>query len=300
MEGLAERITGCELLLVDGAMGTMLMERGLRPGECPEAINLARPEVLQEIAGLYLEAGADIIETNTFGASPAALSRYGLDDRVEEINQAAVRAVRSAVGQRAYVAACCGPSGKLLKPYGDADPEDLYSGYRRQLESLVTAGVDAIFVETMIDLAEAKLAVRAAKEVSSTIPVVATMTFDATPRGFFTVMGVSVEQAVSGLREAGADAIGSNCGNGIEKMVEIAAAFRGCSKMPLVIQSNAGLPVADGGAVVYPETPEFMAARSKDLLAAGVSLIGGCCGTTPQHTRAMRAVIEAHKRTVPT
>jgi 5-methyltetrahydrofolate--homocysteine methyltransferase len=271
----------------------MLMERGLQLGECPEAINLARPEVLEEIAGLYLEAGADIIETNTFGASPAALSRYGLDDRVEAINEAAVRAVRSAVGQRAYVAACCGPSGRLLKPYGDADPEDLYAGYQRQLESLVTAGIDAIFVETMIDLAEAKLAVRAAKEVSPTIPVVATMTFDATPRGFFTVMGVSVEQAARGLREAGADAIGSNCGNGIDRMVEIAVAFRECSEMPLVIQSNAGLPIADGGAVVYPETPQFMAARGEDLLAAGVSIIGGCCGTTPEHTRAMRKVLDA-------
>jgi 5-methyltetrahydrofolate--homocysteine methyltransferase len=274
MEGLAERITGCELLLVDGAMGTMLMERGLRPGECPEAINLARPEVLGEIAALYLEAGADIIETNTFGASPAALSRYGLDDRVEAINEAAVRTVRSAVGQRAYVAASCGPSGRLLKPYGDADPEDLYAGYLRQLGSLVTAGTDAVFVETMTDLAEATLAVRAAKEVSPAIPVVATMTFDATPRGFFTVMGVSVE-------------------NGIDKMVEIAAAFRGCSEMPLVIQSNAGLPVADGGSIVYPETPEFMAGRSTDLLAAGVSIIGGCCGTTPAHTKALRAVIDA-------
>ncbi|MHC4614317.1 MAG: homocysteine S-methyltransferase family protein [Planctomycetota bacterium] len=299
MNGLTERITGCELLLVDGAMGTMLMERGLRPGECPEAINLQRPEVLEEIAGLYLEAGADIIETNTFGASPAALSRYGLDDGVEAINEAAVRAVRRAVGQRAYVAASCGPSGLLLKPYGDADPEDLYAGYLRQLGSLVTAGTDAVFVETMTDLAEAKLAVRAAKEISPTIPVAATMTFDATPRGFFTVMGVSVEQAAFGLREAGADAVGSNCGNGIDTMVEIAAAFRECSELPLIIQSNAGLPVADGGAVVYPETPEFMAARCADLLSAGVTLIGGCCGTTPDHTRDLRAVIDAHKRTVP-
>ncbi|MHC4427487.1 MAG: homocysteine S-methyltransferase family protein [Planctomycetota bacterium] len=299
MNGLTERITGCELLLVDGAMGTMLMQRGLRSGECPEAINLDRPEVLEEIAGLYLKAGADVIETNTFGASPAALARYGLDDRVETINEAAVRAVRSVVGQRAYVAASCGPSGRLLKPYGDADPEDLYAGFQRQMASVIGAGVDAIFVETMIDLAEAVLAVRAAREASPTIPVAATMTFDATPRGFFTVMGVSVEKAASGLREAGADAIGSNCGNGIDTMVEIAAAFRECSEMPLIIQSNAGLPVADGGAVVYPETPEFMAARCADLLSAGVSIIGGCCGTTPEHTRALRAVIDAHKRTVP-
>jgi 5-methyltetrahydrofolate--homocysteine methyltransferase len=293
MEGLAKRIAGREPLLVDGAMGTMLLERGLGPGECPEALNLTRPEILQEIAALYLEAGADILQTNTFGASPAALSRYGLDDRVESINEVAVRAVRGVVGQAAYVAASCGPSGKLLKPYGDADPDDLYAGFRRQLESLIGAGVDAIFVETMIDLTEATLAVRAAKDTLPTIPVIATMTFDATPRGFYTVMGVSVEQAASGLREAGADAIGSNCGNGIERMVEIARAFRGCSEMPLAIQSNAGVPDASSGAAVYPETPQFMATHAANLPAAGVSIIGGCCGTTPDHTKALRAVIDA-------
>jgi 5-methyltetrahydrofolate--homocysteine methyltransferase len=293
MGPLGERIGKRELLLLDGAMGTMLLERGLRPGECPESLNLARPEVLAEIAVLYLEAGADILETNTFGASPAALARYGLDDRLEEINEAAVRAVRGVVGDRAHVAASCGPSGRLLKPYGDAEPDDLYAGFRRQLECLVAAGVDAVCVETMIDLQEASLAVRAAKDVSSTTPVIATMTFDATPRGFHTVMGVSVDRAARGLREAGADAIGSNCGNGLEKMIEVARAFRECSDMPLAIQSNAGVPVIRGGAAVYAETPEFMAARTAELLAAGVSIIGGCCGTTPAHTKALRAVIDA-------
>jgi 5-methyltetrahydrofolate--homocysteine methyltransferase len=296
MEGLAERITRRELLLVDGAMGTMLLGRGLDPGECPESLNLARPEVLEEIAELYLEAGADILETNTFGASPAALSRYGLDDRVEAINEAAVRAVRGVVGERAYVAASCGPSGTVLKPYGDIDPEDVYDGFHRQLECLIAAGVDAVFVETMIDLQEASLAVRAAKEISPTIPVVAMMTFDATPRGPHTIMGVTVEQAASGLRKAGADAIGSNCGSGVEAMLEIATAFRRCSDLPLIIQSNAGLPGTDGGAAVYAESPQFMAAKSVDLLAAGVSIIGGCCGTTPDHTGALRAMIDGQAR----
>ncbi|MHC4210850.1 MAG: homocysteine S-methyltransferase family protein [Planctomycetota bacterium] len=293
MDPLAERIENRECLLVDGAMGTMLFERGLESGACPEALNLARPELLEEIAALYLEAGADILEANTFGASPPALARYGLDERVEEINAAAVGAVRRAAGERAHIAASCGPSGRLLKPYGDADPEDLYAGFHRQVQSLVAAGVDAIFVETMIDLAEATLAVRAAKDVSPDTPVIATMTFDATPRGFYTVMGVNVEQAALGLREAGADALGSNCGNGIENMIEVARAFRACSDMPLAIQSNAGVPVAGSGALVYPETPRFMADRAVDLLAAGVTIIGGCCGTTPAHTKALRAMIDA-------
>jgi 5-methyltetrahydrofolate--homocysteine methyltransferase len=196
-------------------------------------------------------------------------------------------------GPGAYIAACCGPSGRLLKPYGDADPGDLDAGFRRQLACLVAAGVDAVFIETMIDLAEATLAVRAAKDISPETPVIATMTFDATPRGFFTVMGVSVDQAARALGEAGADAIGSNCGNGIDNMIEVARAFRGCSDMPLAIQSNAGVPDTSSGAAVYTETPEFMARRAVELLAAGVSIIGGCCGTTPAHTKALRAMIDA-------
>jgi 5-methyltetrahydrofolate--homocysteine methyltransferase len=191
------------------------------------------------------------------------------------------------------VTACIGPCGAMLKPYGNADPDDVLAGYRRQIEALVAAGIDGVFVETMIDLTEATLAVRAAKAVAPDLPVLATMTFDATPRGFFTVMGVSVEQAATGLRAAGADAVGSNCGNGIEKMVEIARAFRDATDLPLVIQSNAGLPDTSTGTAVYPETPEFMAARIPDLLAAGVSIIGGCCGTTPAHIRAFRAAIDA-------
>ncbi|MHC4220095.1 MAG: homocysteine S-methyltransferase family protein [Planctomycetota bacterium] len=292
MDDLAGLIAERRPLLVDGAMGTMLLERGLEPGACPDALNLTRPQALEEIAALYLEAGADILETNTFGASPMALSRYGLEDNVEAINEAAVRAVRAVAGRHAQVAACCGPSGKLLKPYGDGDPDDFHAGFRRQMSCLISAGVDAIFVETMIDLTEATLAVRAAKEIAPRIPVVATMTFDATPRGFHTMMGVSVEQAAAGLSEAGADVIGSNCGNGIEAMVEIARAFREHTDLPLAIQSNAGLPDTSSGTTVYPETPQFMATRFPDLLAAGVSIIGGCCGTTPAHTRAFRAVID--------
>jgi 5-methyltetrahydrofolate--homocysteine methyltransferase len=260
---------------------------------CPESFNLTQPEVLEEIAASYLEAGADILETNTFGASPAALARYGLDDQVEAINSAAVRAARRAAGTRAYVAASIGPSGQLLKPIGDADPDDIFAGFRRQLACVIDAGADAVFVETMMDLGEAKLAVRAARDVSSQIPVIATMIFEVTPRGYHTLMGFSVRQAADGLREAGADAIGSNCGNGIEAMDEVAREFRACSGMPLAILANAGLPHPGPGRLVYPESPEFTAARAAGLLALGVTIIGGCCGTTPAHTKALRAMIDA-------
>jgi len=279
--------------VVDGAMGTLLLERGLGPGEPPESITLSRPEVLEEVARLYVDAGADIVETNTFGASPLRLAHAGLDDRIEQLNREAVRAARSAAGDRAYVAASVGPSGALLQPMGDATPEQLYDGFRRQLEYLIGAGVDCVIVETMIDLTEAQLAVRAAKEMSPGTPVMATMTFDATPRGFYTIMGVSVEAAAAGLREAGADAVGSNCGTGIEEMIGVAKEFGRCTDPPMIIQPNAGLPQAEAGRVVYGDTPHYMAEKAGELLAMGVSVIGGCCGTTPEHIAAIRAMVDS-------
>ncbi len=293
MRGLLDRITGGEVLAGDGAMGTLLMEHGLEPGQCPESFNLERPEVLREVARRYLEAGADIVQTNTFGATPVKLARYGLEDRADEINAQAVQAVRDAVGPRAaYVSGSCGPCGSLLAPYGEADPDVVREAFSRQVRALVGAGVDMLCIETMTDLAEARLAVEAARSVSSSVPLAVTMTFDPTPNGFFTIMGTSIEQAVSGLTDSGADIIGSNCGNGIEKMVEIAGDLRRRSALPLLIQSNAGLPELVGGRVVYPETPERLAEGCERLLDLGVNIIGGCCGTTPAHIAAMRRVVD--------
>ena len=293
MRPLLERLQQGETLLADGAIGTMLLQRGLEAGACPESINLTRPQVLEEIARRYLDAGAEIIQTNTFGGSPLKLAMYDLDRQTEEINRRAVRAVRDAVADRAYVSGSCGPCGRILQPYGDADPDEVYDGFRRQMSALLDAGVDVICVETMIDLAEATLAVKAAKDISPDKPVMATMTFDATPKGFFTVMGVNVEQAAAGLRAAGADIVGSNCGNGIENMVRIAAEFTRHTDLPLLIQSNAGLPEMKGGELVYGETPEFMADKARELVALGVSIIGGCCGTTPEHIAALRQMLDS-------
>jgi 5-methyltetrahydrofolate--homocysteine methyltransferase len=248
---------------------------------------------LEEIARLYLDAGADIVQTNTFGGSPLKLAMYGLDDQAEEINRIAVAAGRKVAGNRTYVSGPCGPSGKMLKPYGDTDPDDMYDSFRRQMGALIDAGVDVICVETMVDLQEATLAIQAAKDVSATTPVMATMTFDSTPKGFHTIMGVGIEKAAAGLQEAGADIIGSNCGNGIENMIKIARGFRQCSELPLIIQSNAGLPETRDGQTVYPETPAFMAEKAKELIEAGVSIIGGCCGTTPEHIRAIRMTVDS-------
>jgi 5-methyltetrahydrofolate--homocysteine methyltransferase len=295
VSNLIERLQRGEILVGDGAMGTMLFARGLKPGDCPESLNLSHPEVLTEIASAYLQAGADIIQTNTFGGSPLKLVAYGLDGQAREINRQAVESVRKAVGHRALVSGSCGPTGKILKPYGDAEPEEVSAAYQLQTSALIDAGVDIICIETMTAIEEAVLAVTAARQYSADIPVMATMTFDATPRGFFTIMGVTIDVAAQALADAGADVVGSNCGNGIDRMVEIAGEFRKHSKSPLIIQSNAGLPVMMDGQVIYPESPDFMAARVPQLIENRVSIIGGCCGTTPEHIHAIASAVRNYK-----
>lgn len=292
MTALLDRLSNGEVLVCDGAMGTMLMERGLRPGECPERWNLDRPEILSEITQRYAEAGADIVATNTFGGSPLKLAQYGLESQTEKINARAVQSARHAVSRGVMVAGSCGPSGCLLKPYGDTDADEVYESFRRQLRAILDEGVDAIIVETMTDLAEAVLAVKAARSIARDVPIMATMTFDDTPRGFYTVMGTTVQQAVKGLRDAGADIVGSNCGNGIDNMVRIAAEFKKHTSGPLLIQSNAGLPQIVDGRATYAETPEFMAERVDALLDQRVNVIGGCCGTTPAHIAAIRRRVD--------
>lgn len=294
MESILEKLKKGEIFVADGAMGSLLMARAkeLIKGKCPEFVNLSRTDILEEVAKLYLDAGAEIVQTNTFGGSPLKLSDYALGERTEEINRAAVEAVKRIVRGKAYVSASCGPSGKMLKPYGTVEVQELFDSFYRQLNELIDSGADLICVETMTDLQEAVQAIKAAKAIKPTIPVMATMTFDAKPRGFFTMMGVTIEQAADGLAEAGADILGSNCGNGIENMIKIAREFKKNTRLPLIIQSNAGLPEMRDGYTVYPETPEFMAEKSKELVDVGVSIIGGCCGTTPDHIRSIRAAVK--------
>jgi 5-methyltetrahydrofolate--homocysteine methyltransferase len=292
MLSFRERLGGREVIISDGAIGTMLLERGLRPGDCPERVNLESPEILGEIASSYLNAGAEIVQTNTFGASALKLSSYGLDRKMHEINCRAVEAVRKVVRDRAYVAASCGPSGRILQPYGDTSPDAVCDSFRQQMSVLVAEGVDIVLVETMTDLNEAMLAVRAARSVSSTIPVCVTMTYDATAKGFYTIMGATISQTAQALEEAGADVIGSNCGNGILNMIKIAGEFSTQTSLPLIIQSNAGIPVLRDGATFFPESPEFMAEQCTELLRIGVKIVGGCCGTTPEHIAKMRTALK--------
>lgn len=288
MRKLLDRLHDGEILVADGAMGTMLIERGLKSGECPEGLNIYRLDILEDIAGLYLDAGADIIQTNTFGGSPLKLSSYSLSDKADLINRNGVSSVKKVAAGKAYVSASCGPCGKILKPYGDTDPEAVCESFEIQMHAFAESGCDVICIETMMDLREMLLALKAARKMAPGIPVMATLTYNATPKGFFTIMGDSIENAAHALEEAGADVVGSNCGNGIENMIRIAMEYRKHTALPLIIQSNAGLPLIENGELIYPETPEFMAERSKELVDAGVSIIGGCCGTTPEHVRAIK------------
>ena len=290
------RLARGERLLCDGAMGTMLFRHGVRAGECPERLNLDEPETIEDVARSYLDAGADIILTNTFGGSPLRLSQFGLENKYEKINKKAVRWARQAIGDKAILAASIGPSGGMLEPYGDIDPSQMYDSFHKQIKILLSEGVDMLMVETMTDISEARLAIKAARDQSGTIPLTATMTFEKTPKGYYTTMGVSVGQAAQDLTAAGANLIGSNCGNGIDSMIEIAREFKKHTELALIIQPNAGLPSMRDGRLVYPESPEYMAGKLPNLLKIDVSVVGGCCGTTPNHIRAFRKVLnEYHK-----
>jgi 5-methyltetrahydrofolate--homocysteine methyltransferase len=296
MENILKRLQRGDVIVGDGALGTQLMERGLKHGEPPEVFNLRKPHVLEEIASLYLEAGAEIVTTNSFGASSLRLRQFSMDKDVEEINRSAVQAVRRAVGNEAYVSASVGPTAQMIKPVGDTDPEVVYASFREQISTLLAAGADMICVETMTDLAEATLAIKAVRSLDSKIPVMATMTFGRTPQGFFTLMGTSIQNAAAALESGVANIIGSNCGEGAESMIGIAREFRQYSRLPVAIQSNAGLPIASDAGLVYPETPEYIAGKAVELLNVGVQIIGGCCGTGPEHIRAMRKAVDTQFR----
>jgi 5-methyltetrahydrofolate--homocysteine methyltransferase len=293
MEGLLTRLKRGQVLVGDGAWGTQLMQRGLPEGRPPEWFALEKPETIEEVARLYVEAGADLVTTDTFGGTSFRLRLHGLDGERERINRQAVEAAKRAVGGRALVSGSVGPSGQLLEPFGDTSPDAVEEAFAEQIAALASAGADVLCIETMADLTEATRAVKAAKAVAPGVPVMATMTFEPTPRGYFTVMGVSVEKAVAGLEAAGADVVGSNCGTGISDMVEVARQMVRATRRPLIIQPNAGLPESRDGQVVYRETPEAMAARVPELVELGVAIVGGCCGTTPEHTRAIRRAVDA-------
>lgn len=272
-------------ILTDGAWGTQLQARGLALGEFPDAWNLTHAERVEEVARAYVEVGSRVILTNTFGANRLRLAEAGLASKVTEINQRGVEISRRGAGGRAKVFASIGPGGKLLLA-GEVTADELRAAFAEQASALADAGADALVVETMSDLEEAAIAVAAAKETG--LPVVACMVFDSGRDKDRTMTGVTPEQAAAGLVAAGADVIGSNCGQGIAGFVSLCRRLRAATDKPIWIKANAGLPEVVSGRTVYRTTPEEFARHVPALVEAGASFLGGCCGTSPEFIRAIR------------
>ena len=283
---ILDRLAHGEVLISDGATGTYLQDHGLEPGGCPEEFNISHPQVVQGIAHAYFEAGSDMVLTDSFGGSKFMLKKYGHGDRVREFNKLAAQHARSQAPPGHYVVGSVGPTGEFLEPLGEVSEAEMYDAFVEQITALEEGGADNVVIETMTALEEATLAIKAAKENTKLI-VMSTMVFDKGPRGFFTMMGVTPERAVKELRDAGADVVGANCGNGIEVMVELARELRQATDGYLLVHSNAGIPSIKDGQIVYSETPEFMAERFRKLAEIGVNILGGCCGTGPDHIRAL-------------
>lgn len=288
---LIDLLNSGTVLLCDGAMGTELQSRGLPAGGCPEAYNLTHPEIVQQIHRDYFNAGADLVETNSFGANRFRLRAHDLQQRVAEINQLAAQLATSVCPDGKLVAGSVGPSGEILQPYGERSPEELADAFSEQILALAKGGADVIFVETMMAMEEAELAVRVSKEKTH-LPVVASMTFEKGKAGLRTAWGVDVPTAVQRLSEAGADLIGANCGKGFDEMLAIVEEMRPLTSKPVIAQSNAGLPEWVDGVSVYKETPESIKPYAEQLLKLGVNILGGCCGTGPAHIQMMRELVD--------
>jgi methionine synthase I (cobalamin-dependent) len=280
---LIQKLLGPVPVLTDGAWGTQLQAQGLAPTDTPDLWNLSQPGKVTEVARAYVEAGSQIILTNTFGGNRFRLAEVHAANRVAEINEAGARLSRAVAGGNVLVFASIGPSGKMLIN-GDVTADELFAAFSEQAAALARGGADGLVVETMSDLEEAALAVRAAKATG--LPVVASMVFDSGKDHDRTMMGTTPEQAAAGLVAAGADVIGSNCGQGIAGFVKICARLKAAAPdCPIWIKGNAGLPKVVSGKAIYETTPQEFASFIPALRDAGANFIGGCCGTSPEFIR---------------
>lgn len=281
-------------------MGTQLMLAGLENGSCGELWNLTHPERVLAIQKRYADAGADCIISNTFGGSRITLARHGVAKDVAAINKAAVRIAREAFGGReGYVLGDIGPLGAILEPYGELSHDDARKALDEQALALVEGGADAIIIETQTSLEEVGLAIDAAKAAGAPC-IIASLAYDlSADKSFFvTMMGVFPEKAAEMAEEKGADFIALNCGTGMDMVAaaKVARQYRDACSLPTMVQPNAGLPVLERGRAVYKQSPSDMVAAVPEVLAAGVKIVGSCCGSTPEHTRAIREVVEKFNR----
>ena len=288
---LKDMLAAQRVLPLDGAWGTELARRGLAAGDVPETWNMTHADDVAAVPRAYIEAGARVVLTNTFGGTRCKLDKAGLGKGVHALNEAGARISRDVAGSVALVFGSVGPTGEFLEPLGMMKAEQITTMFEEQIVALVAGGVDGVVVETMTDLEEAVCGLRAARRVAPHMPVVVSMTFDKGARGYATMMGVTPKVAAIRLTEEGADVVGTNCGNGMDNMIEIVAELRANTKAPIWARPNAGMPQLVNGATIFPETPADMAAKVPLLLRAGASMIGGCCGTTPAHINAMVGVL---------
>jgi 5-methyltetrahydrofolate--homocysteine methyltransferase len=288
MHRLIEEMIRARPVITDGAWGTQLQNLGLATGECPDSWNLTHPDRVKDVARRYVEAGSDVILTNTFRSNRIALAGYGLAGSAAALSRTGVELSRAAAGSGVKVFASMGPTGTMLMT-GEVGKEEISSAFEEQARAFAAGGADAVVVETMSDMEEARLALAAAQATG--LPVVVSMVFDSGKEKDRTMMGTTVEQVARELTEAGADVVGANCGLGIEGYIPIGKRLRMATDRPIWIKPNAGLPELVDGAIRYMTGPDAFAAHARLLREAGVHFIGGCCGTTPEFIRVLKSAL---------
>ncbi|MCG3224947.1 MAG: homocysteine S-methyltransferase family protein [Candidatus Heimdallarchaeota archaeon] len=276
-------------------MGSRLIDLGLQPGTPPESWNITQPEKIKQIHLEYFSAGSDIVLTNTFGGSRLKLEAHGHGDKVKEYNTRAVEIAKEICPPNGYIAGDIGPSGKFLPPVGSITEQELIENFIEQTTILAEADVDLFFIETMVDLKEAEIAVKAAKRVSN-IPIFASITYKKTKRGFFTIMGNSIEQCSEVLEEAGADAIGANCTISSEEMVDLIPLIANSTNLPIIAKPNAGQPQLIEGKTIYLSKPAEFTRDIQQMIKNGATIVGGCCGSNPKFIDEISNQIRGEKK----
>ena len=282
MKPLLEKLLAAKPVITDGALGTQIQNLGLEAGACPDEWNLKNPEAIERVARSYVEAGSQVILTNTFGASRLMLERHGLSDKAAAINRAGAEISRRAAAGKAHVFGSMGPCGKMLFT-GEVAEDDLLNAFREQAQGLAQGGAEGLVIETMSEIGEAVIALKAARETG--LPVVVSMVYDSGKNYDRTMMGTTPAMAAAALEEEGADVVGANCGMGAEFFLPVCTALREATTLPVWIKPNAGLPEAENGKVVYRTHPVQFVEHACKTVSAGADFIGGCCGTSPDFIR---------------